>query len=665
MSIMQRITAAGDPTRRAVVALLLAATAPAAYAAVEFSVADPSLAAWWPAAGLAAMAGMLARGRERWLVIPLVAVLTCAGNVLAGRDPLLAFLLGVGNTVEVAIIAMLLAPAGLALRIVSLRTALRFILVTLVGAVGSGVVLGAVAMVFLQRPFLEAAAQLTASHAAATLVMLPLVLVPLSDGRPVRALEVAVQSISLLALVAIVFWPGNDWPTAFVPLVAFLWAALRFSLIITAVQLVVTAFAVIALTTLGGGPFAVVDGDTRAPVVLIQIFLLVYAVTALMIVGARTDWFLLIRRLQSQEEALRVGIVTADAGLVILDRTDGVTHAVAANPRALRALGQPLPPYGVPELDSAVAAARPSRVEFERDGHVFEAVVTDTSTVGGADLVSIVIIDVTEREERERQANELAEELRHLNAQKDDFISAVSHELRTPVTSIIGFSEDLDDGRLPPDLAQSGAIIARNARRLADVIEDVLELSRLGALGGPLPEPADVDLVRLAAECSADAEGLALDRGVRVEVSETAPETLIVRSRERDLVRVCANLFSNAVKFSHDGGMVTVELARAGNGGAVVRVIDRGLGVPAEYRELVWQRFARAPLDSHRAIPGTGLGLSIVKALLESRLGGSARLLDTPGGGTTVEVRLPAVAPAVSSPHTVDAPAVPIEDTHG
>jgi signal transduction histidine kinase len=662
---MQRITSAGDPTRRAAVAVLLAATAPAAFAAVEFSVADPSLAAWWPAAGLAVMAGMLARGRERWLVIPLVAVLTGVGNVVAGRDPLFAVLLGFGNAVEVVIIAALLAPAGVALRVASLRTALRFIVVVLVGAVGSGVALGAVASVFLERPFLEATAQLTASHAAATLVMLPLVLVPLADGRPVRALEVTTQSVALVALIAIVFWPGNDWPTAFVPLVAFLWAALRFSLIITAVQLVVTAFAVIILTTLGGGPFAVVDGDTRAPVVLIQIFLLVYAVTSLLIVGARTDWFQLIRRLQAQEEALRVGIVTADAGIVILDRAEGRLRTVTINPRARRALGSELPPYGVPELDAAVDEGRPARVEFERDGHVFDAVVTDTSTIGGADLVSIVVIDVTEREERERQAHELADELQRLNAQKDDFISAVSHELRTPVTSIIGFSEDLDDGRLPPDLAQAGEIIARNARRLADVIDDVLELSRLGALGGPLPEPADVDLVRLATECSADAEGLALDRGVRVEVSETTPPSLVVRSRERDLVRVCANIFSNAVKFSHEGGRVTVELHPEEGGGALVRVIDRGLGIPPEYREMVWQRFARAPIDSHRAVPGTGLGLPIVKALLESRLGGTARLLETPGGGTTVEVRLPAVAPAVSSPHAVDTPAGTIEVPHG
>ena len=118
-------------------------------------------------------------------------------------------------------------------------------------------------------------------------------------------------------------------------------------------------------------------------------------------------------------------------------------------------------------------------------------------------------------------------------------------------------------------------------------------------------------------------------------------------------MRVCSNLLSNAVKFSPDGGVVTIELAQDDDG-ARVRVVDRGVGIPPEHRDLVWERFARAPVDSHRRIPGTGLGLPIVKGLLETRLGGSARLLETPGGGTTVEVELPAIAPRISSPHPVD-----------
>lgn len=653
MSITHHLADARPALRRSVIAVLLALSVVAAWAAVSFSIADPALAAWWPAAGLSVLAGMLARGRERWLVIPLVILATGTGNVLAGRDLLLAVLLGMGNTVEVVIIAILLAPRGKPLRLASLAAAARFIGIVLVGAFGSGLALGTVAAIFIGRPWIEAVSQLTASHAAATLVMLPVVLVPLREGRPVRRAELLLQSTVLLTLLALVFWPGNDWPVAFVPLVAFLWAALQFSLLITAVQLLLTALAVIVLTTLGGGPFVDVDPASRTPVVLIQIFLLVYAVSALLMVGARTDWFVLIRRLEAQEEALRQGIGTAEVGIAILETIDGERRVVAMNARARRALGRELPPFGMPGLDSLVASRKPGRVAFERDGHALEASVAVRRDLGTADLISLVIVDVTEREERERQAIALADDLRLLNAQKDDFISSVSHELRTPVTSIIGFSELLDDERLPDDLAETGTIIARNARRLADVIEDVLELSRLSALGGPLPEPAEVDLVRLARECAADSTGLALGRGVQVVLAPDAPDSLVIRSRERDLVRVCTNLLSNAIKFSPDGAIVTIELVPH-DGGAMLRVVDHGLGIPPEHRDLVWQRFARAPVDAHRQVAGTGLGLPIVRALLESRLGGSARLLDTPGGGTTVEVTLPAIAPAVSSPHAVE-----------
>lgn len=653
MSITHHLADARPALRRSVIAVLLALSVVAAWAAVSFSIADPALAAWWPAAGLSVPAGMLARGRERWLVILLVILATGTGNVLAGRDLLLAVLLGMGNTVEVVIIAALLAPRGRPLRLASLAAATRFIGIVLVGAFGSGLALGTVAAVFIGRSWIEAVPQLTASHAAATLVMLPVMLVPLREGRPLNRAELLLQSTVLATLLGLVFWPGNDWPIAFVPLVAFLWAALRFSLLITAVQLLLTAFAVIVLTTLGGGPFVDIDPASRTPVVLIQIFLLVYAVSALLIVCARTDWFVLIRRLEAQEEALRQGIGTAEVGIAILETIEGEKRVVAMNARARRALGRELPPFGVPELDALIESGAPGRVAFERAGHALDASVAVRRDLGTADLISLVIVDVTEREERERQAIALADDLRLLNAQKDDFISSVSHELRTPVTSIIGFSELLDDERLPDDLAETGTIIARNARRLADVIEDVLELSRLSALGGPLPEPAEVDLVRLARECAADSTGLALGRGVQVVLAPDAPDSLVIRSRERDLGRVCTNLLSNAIKFSPDGAIVTIELVPH-DGGAVLRVVDHGMGIPPEHRDLVWQRFARAPVDAHRQVPGTGLGLPIVRALLESRLGGSARLLDTPGGGTTVEVTLPAIAPAVSSPHAVE-----------
>lgn len=651
MSVMARLATATNGPRRGAIAVLLIATVAAAWAGLEFSVADPQLAAWWPAAGLASMAGMLARGRERWVVILLVVMTTGAGNMLAGRDPLFAMLLGVGNSVEVAVIAALLAPGGAPARLATVRQVIRFIAVALAAAMAAGVVLATVATAFLARSPLEAFGQLAASHASATLVMLPVVLVPIARGLGQRWVEIVVQSLFLLGLVALVFWPGNTWPVAFTPLVAFLWSAFRFPLLVTAAQMLVTTVGVIVLTTLGGGPFAAFDDGGRTPVVLIQIFLLVYAIAVLLVCSARADWHAAVNRLRAQEELLREGIVSADVGIIIVERTDAGLSIVARNDRALEVVGEHGPPFGVEEIDRAVEGAASEHVVFERDGRTFDASIAERRAPDGPVVVTIVITDATERDERERFALESAEQLRRLNAQKDDFIAAVSHELRTPVTSILGFSEQLGSAALPAEAAQAGEIIARNARRLADVIDDVLELSELSALGGAESPLEPIDLVRLATDCARDAEGLALARRVTVRV-EAPDGPVIVRSRSRALLRVCANLLSNAVKFSHDGGEVTIDLRRdADSGGAIVRVIDRGLGIPPEHRDMVWERFARAPVDAHRAVPGTGLGLPIVKALIESRLGGTVSIGETPGGGTTADVRLPSEAPAVSLAH--------------
>ncbi len=649
MSILARLAGASAAVRRWAIAVLLLAATGAAFVAVEYSFADPELAAWWPAAGFASMAGMLSRGRERWLVILLVVLATGVGNLFAGREPVVALLLAIGNAVEVVIISRLLAPGGIPTRLATLQQAARFIAIALLAAAASGVVLATVAAFFFERAPLEGFGQTSASHAAATLVMLPLVLVPVTRVPRRRWLEVLGQSIMLFALIAVVFWPGSTAPVAFTPLVAFLWSAFRFPMVVSAAQILVTAAAVIVLTTLGGGPFAAFDEGGRTPVVLVQLFLLVYAVAALLVCAARSDWFAVVNRLRAQEELLREGIVAADVGILIAERTEIGLTVVARNERARRALGDSGPPFGVDAIDRVIQQAASEHVVFERDGRTFDASIAERGSNEGPGLVTIVITDATERDERERLALESAEQLRRLNAQKDDFISAVSHELRTPVTSILGFSEQLDAAALPPPASQAATIIARNARRLADVIDDVLELSRLSALGGPRTAPEPVDLVRLASECASDSEGLALQRRVAVRVE--APDGPVrVLSRTRELERVCANLLSNAVKFSHDDGEVTVEVRRDGDA-AVVRVIDHGMGIPAEHRDMVWERFARAPIDTHRAVPGTGLGLPIVKALVEARLGGSVVLAETAGGGTTVEVHLPSEAPAVSLSH--------------
>ncbi len=240
----------------------------------------------------------------------------------------------------------------------------------------------------------------------------------------------------------------------------------------------------------------------------------------------------------------------------------------------------------------------------------------------------------------ERDASLVAEELLQLNTQKDDFISAVSHELRTPVTSILGFSEQLVDANSDPETQQAGRIIYRNARRLADVIEDVLELSRLSTTQGSNRPPAELDVRQLLVECCADTIGLvAANRDVHVDL-QLPEQPVIIHAVEQDLVRIVSNLLSNALKFSPVGGIVTVTLTEAAHI-IEVAVADEGPGIPLAEQQAVWERFYRVQSPQHRDVPGTGLGMPIVRALVENRVGGEVSLSSDGEHGTTVVLRIP------------------------
>ncbi len=246
--------------------------------------------------------------------------------------------------------------------------------------------------------------------------------------------------------------------------------------------------------------------------------------------------------------------------------------------------------------------------------------------------------------ERERDALSIAHQLSELNAQKDDFISAVSHELRTPVTSILGFSEQVVDAQLDPETVQAGRIIYRNARRLADVIEDVLELSRLSTVQASTRPASPVDMGALLRDCVDDTMGLASTTGdVRVEL-ELPDNPVVIQAVEQDLIRVVSNLVTNAVKFSPHGGTVTVILTEAEES-LSLSVSDEGPGIPLDEQKAVWERFYRVQSPQHRDVPGTGLGLPIVRSLVEHRIGGTITLVSDGVHGTTMVVQIPRTPP--------------------
>lgn len=231
--------------------------------------------------------------------------------------------------------------------------------------------------------------------------------------------------------------------------------------------------------------------------------------------------------------------------------------------------------------------------------------------------------------------------LEDLDRTKDDFISNVSHELRTPLTSISGYLELIEDGELGPltDEARHAVdVIGRNAGRLRALVEDLLTLSTYDASGLSLDrEP--VALWQIVEDCHGALLPTLAGRSLQIDLRPN-PDLPHVHADPTQLQRVVLNLLTNAVKFTPDGGRVTVAAEQAGDG-VVLRVSDTGIGIPREEQDRVFSRFFRSSLSMASEIQGTGLGLALTRALVEEH-GGRVEITSEEGLGTTVRVSLPA-----------------------
>jgi signal transduction histidine kinase len=227
---------------------------------------------------------------------------------------------------------------------------------------------------------------------------------------------------------------------------------------------------------------------------------------------------------------------------------------------------------------------------------------------------------------------------RELDRMRDAFVATVSHELRTPLTSISGFLEMMQDEE--HGLGSAGRqyldVIRRSTERLHSLVEDLLLVAQIEANRIEL-DVTPVDLALLAKGAVESARPTAAERGVRLDVVVDHPPPVLADARRVN--QVLDNLISNAVKFSGDGGRVTITVEADTDGGRVT-VADDGIGIPDDEQPQIFSRFFRASTATQRAIPGTGLGLAISRALVEQH-GGTIALRSREGEGTSVSVSLP------------------------
>lgn len=255
----------------------------------------------------------------------------------------------------------------------------------------------------------------------------------------------------------------------------------------------------------------------------------------------------------------------------------------------------------------------------ERTLSVIASPVLESGQVTGA---VVLTLDVTEREQREKLRRE--------------FSANVSHELKTPLTSISGFAELMSQGLVPPDKVREFSLdIQKECTRLTNLVEDIIDLSRLEEGGGDMTWE-DIDLYTLCDDVLQNLEPVAKRQAVTLRL---AGESLQVRGVYQVLREMIYNLCDNAIKYNRSGGSVTVMVARSA-GRASVAVADTGIGIPYEDQSRVFERFYRVDKSHSRAIGGTGLGLSIVKHAAALH-GAEIKLQSQPEDGTVITVLFP------------------------
>lgn len=220
---------------------------------------------------------------------------------------------------------------------------------------------------------------------------------------------------------------------------------------------------------------------------------------------------------------------------------------------------------------------------------------------------------------------------------QERFTADAAHDLRTPLAVIRTQAEVLLRGKeaLPEKAVRTLESILDETKDLSGITEDLLILARRDDATAPMPGTARASLDGTARDVAERIGQLARDKGVGIRL--VGIPSCRVRMDDGDLKRVLSNVMDNAVRYSPEGGVVTVDATAEEPGLVTIRVADRGPGIPEKDLPHVFDRFYKA--DGARHSGGNGLGLSIVKQLVEAQ-GGSVTIANVPDGGTTVAIRL-------------------------
>ncbi len=345
-------------------------------------------------------------------------------------------------------------------------------------------------------------------------------------------------------------------------------------------------------------------------------------------------------RAEADRDRLVQALLAFDEGVVVVD---AIGREVLRNPVADRYREARHSAALAEEAITELLARARDGVAAERELSLFgpprEALLVrgvplmrDGATVGAAAFVR----DVTE--------------LRRVESVRRDFVANVSHELKTPIGAMELLAETVagsDDMAVMRRLSEQ---LAREADRLARIVDDLLDLSLIEAQEAPTRDPVPVRV--LVDEAVERVRSAALARGIPLRVGKLPPDVSI-SCDQTQIVSAVTNLLDNAIKYSDDGQPVEVSADRVADR-VVIVVRDEGIGIPSRDLERIFERFYRVDKARSRATGGTGLGLSIVRHVAQAH-GGEVAVESIEGQGSTFRFALPIVEPSNgSSPNAED-----------
>ena len=309
----------------------------------------------------------------------------------------------------------------------------------------------------------------------------------------------------------------------------------------------------------------------------------------------------------------------------------------------------------------AAGAGRLEAILRASDGTEVPAYVTASLFGDTPAHLCLVVTDLTEQKRQAaREAMFAREEAARAEAEsanraKDQFLSMLSHELRNPVGVILNGIEVLDQtGASDPEPARIRGIIRRQAHHLGRLLDDLLDLARIGQ--GKLDfQPRPLDLADVVSTASEDHRSKIERAGISLTVS-IPPRIIPVEGDRRRLVQAIGNLLDNARKWTAGGGRISVSVQQVGEI-AEMRVGDTGIGIEPHMRERIFDLFWQAQSSPDRSSGGLGIGLTLVRHLVERHGGTVEAVSEGPGCGSEFVVRLPVTkVPVSEEPRTQASP---------